>query len=198
MASSCAHQSGKYVRIPAGSTPEEVAKSYGIKNEEGLVVQGGWVFIPMRRGIMQFASSNYDEKTQEYLKMGKFAWPVPAHHKVSSSFGHRWGKKHDGIDIPARVGNEIVAAEAGEVIYSGNKIGGYGNITIIGHDDGFFTVYAHAKKNYKRRGDRVSKGELIALVGLTGRTTGAHLHFEIRRNSKSLDPRHFLSYKEND
>ncbi len=195
---SCAHQSGKFVRVPAGSTPLDVAKNYGINSESGLVVQDGWVFIPMKKGIMQFIRSQYDEKTQEYLNLGKFAWPVPAHHEVSSSFGHRWGRKHDGIDITANVGDQILAAEEGEVIYSGNKIGGYGNITIIQHSDGFYTVYAHAKKNYKERGEKVKKGELIALVGMTGRTTGPHLHFEIRRNSESLDPRHFLSYKQND
>lgn len=197
LAISCAHKSGQFIRIPAGSSAQEVAKKHGLKDDEisqGLEVQEGWVFIPAKKGIIQFAESKYDEKTQDYLNQGKFLWPVPSQKKVSSHFGHRWGKKHDGIDIPAPIGEKIVAAEKGVIIYSGNKIGGYGNITIIQHQEGFYTVYAHAKKNYRTRGESVNKGDVIALVGMTGRSTGPHLHFEIRRNSESLDPRNFLAF----
>ena len=82
------------------------------------------------------------------------------------------------------------------VIYSGNDLGGYGNLTVISHKGGLFSIYAHARKNYTKKGDKVFRGQVIAEVGETGRTTGPHLHFEVRYDSKALDPLKFLAYEE--
>ncbi len=195
---SCAHKSGKYVKWEEGNSIEDVAKANGIPVQELRAANQGrapgeWVFVPQRRGLIYFNQTHYEESTGAYLSSGTFLWPVPASKDISSEFGKRWGKKHDGIDIPARIGSHILAAHDGKVIYSGSKIGGYGNLTIISHDDGFFTVYAHAKKNFTKRGQKVHRGEVIGQVGMTGRSTGPHLHFEIRRSGESLDPRDYLA-----
>jgi murein DD-endopeptidase MepM/ murein hydrolase activator NlpD len=100
---------------------------------------------------------------------------------------------HEGVDIPSKVGSNIVAASDGIVVYSGSEIGGYGNITVVAHKNGFFTVYAHAKVNYTKEGQRVYRGQVIAQVGMTGRSSGPHLHFEIRKNGESIDPQGFLA-----
>jgi murein DD-endopeptidase MepM/ murein hydrolase activator NlpD len=120
----------------------------------------------------------------------RFIWPVDG--KVSSAYGFRNGAHHDGIDIPARRGTPVRAAESGRVIHSGNTLAGYGNTVIIKHVGKFSTVYAHNRRNLVREGDFVERGQVIAEVGDTGRTTAPHLHFEIRRNGSPNNPLHYL------
>jgi murein DD-endopeptidase MepM/ murein hydrolase activator NlpD len=117
-----------------------------------------------------------------------FIWPISG--AINSRFGPRDASFHDGIDIAAPAGTPIRAIDGGEVIYS-DHLRGYGNMVIIRHTDGFVSVYAHNEKNLVAEGQQVSRGETIARVGSTGRVTGPHLHFEIRRNNKAEDP---LSY----
>jgi murein DD-endopeptidase MepM/ murein hydrolase activator NlpD len=114
---------------------------------------------------------------------------VPSHKSISSNFGARWGRHHDGIDIPARKGTHIVSVSDGVVVYAGSGLGGYGNLTVISHRNGLFSVYAHSDKLYTTKGQKVHKGQVIATVGSTGRSTGNHLHFEIRKNSNPVDPK---------
>src|SRR5690606_9771758 len=140
------------------------------------------------------ASAQFDSNvTEAHLNSGEFAWPVPSSKRISSGYGKRWGRHHEGIDIPGRVGTSIVAAADGKVIYSGSGLGGYGNITVILHDNGYHTVYAHAKRNLTVAGQRVYKGQVIAQLGKSGRSTGPHLHFEIRKNSRPLNPTQVLA-----
>lgn len=120
---------------------------------------------------------------------GYFAWPLKA--PVSSGYGPRHGRFHDGIDIDGESGDPVTAAATGEVVYSG-KLGGYGNIVVIKHSNGYFTAYGHNKKNLVKKGKTVTQGQPIALVGSTGQATGAHLHFEIRDQSGTYDPLAFL------
>lgn len=110
--------------------------------------------------------------------IGRLSWPVPGA-DLNSSFGWRWFNFHEGIDIAAPEGTPIIAAQSGTVVYSGNGIRGYGNIVII-RSEGLLTVYAHCYRIYASRGDSVTRGERIALVGQTGHATGPHLHFETR------------------
>ena len=86
----------------------------------------------------------------------------------------------------------IVAAAAGEVIYSDNKQRGYGNMIIIRHSENLVTIYAHNKINLVQEHDTVRRGEVIARVGRTGRATGPHVHFEVRKNRKAVDPLLYL------
>jgi len=119
-----------------------------------------------------------------------FAWPLKG--PVTSWFGIRKGRKHDGIDIAAPKGTPIRAAEKGKVIYSDNGIKGYGNLVILKHNSGFSTVYAHNSINLVSVDDTVQKGKVIGEVGDTGRARGAHLHFEIRKGIHTLDPMEYL------
>jgi len=121
----------------------------------------------------------------------EFDWPL-ARRRLSSHFGWRRGRRHEGIDLAAPGGTPIRAAEAGRVIHAGGGLGGYGRTVIVRHAGLYSTVYAHARRILVRRGQRVEKGELLAEVGATGRTTGAHLHFEVRRGRTPLDPLHYL------
>jgi len=118
-----------------------------------------------------------------------FIWPVNG--TINSGFGPRGISSHDGIDIGAPEGTPIRAIEKGEVIYS-DQLRGYGNIIIVRHTGGFISVYAHNEANLVREGQAVSRGEVIARVGNTGRVTGPHLHFEIRKNNAAQDPLRYL------
>lgn len=118
-----------------------------------------------------------------------FRWPVKG--VVYSRFGARGGSRHDGIDIAAPEGTPIAAAADGETIFSGVQRG-YGNLVILRHDGGWVTIYAHNSKNLVREGQRVRQGQTIAHVGRTGRATGPHVHFEVRRGTKPIDPQSVL------
>ena len=122
---------------------------------------------------------------------GEWKWPLSAG-IVSSEFGNRWHKFHEGLDIAADEGEPLFASAAGRVIYSDNKMAGYGNVVIIRHDSKTTTLYAHNKKNKVKFGDQVEQGQEIALLGSTGRSTGPHVHFEMRRANAALNPRKLL------
>ena len=117
---------------------------------------------------------------------------------VSSDFGSRinpvTGKRqrHDGVDIPGDVGEDVMAVAAGVVTRS-ERMRGYGNIVEIRHADGYTTRYAHNQANLVKEGDRVEKGQVIAFLGKSGRTTGPHVHFEVRRDGKPIDPAGFIA-----
>ncbi len=112
-------------------------------------------------------------------------WPVSG--TVSSPFGPRDGKIHEGLDVAAEEGTEIYCVKDGVVDFAGAK-GTYGNVVIIHHSDGLKTLYAHASEILVSEGERVSQGQAIARVGSTGRSTGPHLHFEVRVGEDKLDP----------
>ena len=116
-------------------------------------------------------------------------WPVSG--RINSNYGPRGSSFHDGIDIAAPEGTPIHAIERGEVIFS-DQLRGYGNIVILRHQGGMVSVYAHNQVNLVREGQPVSKGEVIAKVGSTGRVTGPHLHLEIRKNNAAQDPLRYL------
>lgn len=122
---------------------------------------------------------------------GSYRWPLGAG-IVSSEFGKRWGKRHQGIDIAADEGEPVFASASGRVIYAGNGLRGYGNTVILGHDDKTTTLYAHNSGLKVDLGQSVYAGQTIALLGSTGRSTGPHVHFEIRRHGSALDPRKLL------
>jgi len=116
---------------------------------------------------------------------------------LSSGFGKRTdpfkGKKsyHRGVDFAGKRGTEVVAVAAGVVIRS-KKVSGYGNVVEIRHADGYSTLYAHNQKNLVKNGDMVSKGQTIALLGSTGRSSGPHVHFEVHKDGKIINPLRFV------
>ena len=122
----------------------------------------------------------------------KMMWPVKRVERsyVSSYVGD--GRGHKGMDIVAPAGTPIYAATGGTVTYSGWDSSGYGYKIIIKHSDSYETLYAHCSALYVKKGDIVAKGETIGAVGTTGRSTGNHLHFEVRINGRFTDPSAFI------
>jgi murein DD-endopeptidase MepM/ murein hydrolase activator NlpD len=116
-------------------------------------------------------------------------WPVNA--PITSPFGWRWGRMHEGLDLGAAYGTPIAAAAAGVVIYAGWE-GGYGNLTVIDHGGGLATAYGHQSRIAVSVGQSVAQGEIIGNVGSTGHSTGPHLHFEVRVNGQAVDPLGYL------
>jgi len=120
----------------------------------------------------------------------RLIWPL--HGKVTSRFGKRRSRMHDGIDISASEGTAIHAAANGEVVYADQRLSGYGRMVIIRHANNMFTAYAHNQRNLVKKGQRVKQGAVIARVGHSGRATGPHLHFEVRRGTTAVDPLAYL------
>lgn len=118
-----------------------------------------------------------------------FSWPLRG--GISTCFGERRSRAHEGIDIMSPSGTEIRAAEAGKVVFAGS-MGAYGKIIILKHEGPYATVYAHNRRHFVEKGAFVEKGDAIAEVGATGNATGPHLHFEIRREDRAEDPIQFL------
>jgi lipoprotein NlpD len=116
-------------------------------------------------------------------------WPVQG--QITSRFGRRSGRPHDGIDIGAPRGTEVTAAADGEVVFA-DQHGGYGNLVILRHRGGLMTIYAHHERNLVRKGQAVRRGDPIARVGATGRASGPHLHFEVRQGTRPENPLRFL------
>lgn len=114
-----------------------------------------------------------------------FIWPVVGY--VSSDYGNRRGRAHDGVDISAPSGTPVKAARAGKVIFA-DRLSGYGNLVIVKHDQNYFTAYAHLNSISTTKGKSVKQGELIGAVGRTGRASANHLHFELRHKTGSVNP----------
>ncbi|MEJ6394758.1 DUF5930 domain-containing protein [Gymnodinialimonas sp. 2305UL16-5] len=126
-----------------------------------------------------------------------FAFPVEGTYRSTSGFGNRrhpisgtW-RHHDGHDFAGSTGTPIVATGAGTVVFAGRQ-SGYGNMVEIRHSHGFTTRYAHLHRIRVSEGERVSRGELIGDMGNTGRSTGTHLHYEVRLNGEPLNPMTFI------
>jgi murein DD-endopeptidase MepM/ murein hydrolase activator NlpD len=116
-------------------------------------------------------------------------WPVSG--PVTSPFGWRWGRMHEGIDIGVPTGTPIGAAAAGTVIYAG-WMSGYGNLVVIDHGGGLATAYGHQSSIASSVGQQVAQGQAIGYVGCTGHCFGPHLHFEVRINGQPVDPLGYL------
>ena len=144
-----------------------------------------------------------NKRTRPAYQGGKLAYPLPVQARLTSAFGSRvdpiTGKKgafHQGLDLAAPKGTDILAAEAGVVI-TASWMSGYGNTVVIDHGNGLWTLYGHIRNGgiMVNKGDEVKRGQKIAEVGSTGRSTGYHLHFEVRVNGNYVDPMPYLNMK---
>lgn len=117
-----------------------------------------------------------------------FAWPVSGA-RITSSFGHRWGRSHEGIDVVG--GSTIMAAASGRVVFAGQQ-SGYGNVVIVDHGNGYRTLYGHMSKISVGNGQSVGQGSKLGVMGNTGRSTGTHLHFEVQKNGVAQNPMKYL------
>ena len=118
-----------------------------------------------------------------------FVWPVSG--TVTSGYGMRWGRMHEGIDIAVPTGTPVVAVAAGTVIYAG-VLGGYGNLVVVDHGNGLATAYAHNSAYAATVGQVVAQGTVIAYSGNTGNSSGPHVHFEVRVGGTAVDPLGYL------
>lgn len=153
-------------------TEENILKSEVIKEPVTQVERKGTKERPSHIGTADFA--------------------MPTSGRLTSNFGSRWGRKHSGVDLAATVGTPIYASDNGIVTEAEYKNNGYGNFVSIDHGNGYVTYYAHCHELLVSEGDVVAKGDLIARVGNTGRSTGPHLHFEIRSNGVAQNPMNYL------
>ncbi len=143
----------------------------------------------LARRIAELQGVPYAEPADITPSAAGFTWPTSG--RVSSGFGPRWGRMHQGIDIAAPTGRPIMASKSGTVIVAGSQ-GGYGNLVVIDHGGGLSTAYAHQSRIAVRVGQPVTQGGLIGYVGSTGFSTGPHLHFEVRVNGAARDPLPYL------
>jgi murein DD-endopeptidase MepM/ murein hydrolase activator NlpD len=200
---------------------ERLAKAAGIKREEfrfdekpgqgGPVVPlGPELTVPEFQRMLDDMSRLVDDRGEKLGVLDSFFMDdrlarktVPTTMPVtggyySSNYGYRLdpitghSEFHTGVDIVAGIGTKVVAAAGGVVSYSGTMLE-YGNVVDVDHDNGLTSRYAHLSKRLVKAGDVVMKGQLIALVGNTGRTTGPHLHFEVREKGIPLNPNKFLA-----
>lgn len=194
------------VRIYNGQTVWDVAQAYGVSVEDivaanGLrspdfVKAGQRLVVPVqastlspRRVAAALAESAGSVASSAVALAQGFIWP--ARGRLSSGFGWRRLRHHDGIDIAAPHGAPITAARDGTVVFSGWYYA-YGKTVIVNHGSGLQTIYGHASTVLVQRGEEVKKGQLIAKVGSTGRSTGPHLHFEVRINGRAVNPMKYL------
>lgn len=126
------------------------------------------------------------EKPPWHGKELDIIWPIQG--KINSPFGPRGKKFHNGIDIASPSYQEVKAAMDGEVILARPSSKGYGNVVVLRHDLGFITIYGHLNVIIAREGEAVRQGQAIGGVGSTGKSTGPHLHFEVRHDGRPIDP----------
>lgn len=128
----------------------------------------------------------------EHLAELRLGWPAAG--TVTDGFGPRWGRQHSGIDIGILRAAEVTAAAPGQVLATGPLAGyaGYGNVVLVDVGDGYATLYAHLSRTDVYRGNWVARGDRLGLAGCTGSCTGTHLHFELHRHGRPVDPRPFL------
>ena len=189
--------------VESGDTLWGVAQKYGITVEQikafnevenvrhltigaALVVSDGRI-DPSLKG--RSGSGSARQKSPKKSKKYALQWPLKG--TITARYGQRRGRPHDGIDIKAKLGTPVLAAGSGEVVFS-DRHGGYGNLVVIRHSSGLVTVYAHNKKNLAKKGAQIKTGQRIALVGNTGESKQAHLHFEVRRGANPQNPLRFL------
>lgn len=147
----------------------------------------------LRRQILAWEMKNQ----KGFFGTGEFCWPAPNSRYITSDFGWRTHpifktrRFHDGIDIGAAMGTDVLAADDGEVIFAGSY-GGYGNTIIVSHGGGISTQYSHLSKILVGVGKKVLKGDKIGLVGSTGWSTGPHLHFTVIKDGQAVNPWNWL------
>ncbi len=122
---------------------------------------------------------------------GHYIWPLSGGYSITSQFGARWGRMHEGVDLGTSPGSNVLAADGGIVTYAGYS-GAYGYLVVVDHQNGVETRYAHNSSVLVSKGDEVFQGMHIAESGNTGRSTGPHLHFEIRINGAAKNPLNYL------
>lgn len=168
----------------------DVGDDFQLKTGQILIIPDGAPPAKPKQAPTQYLAQDQQKITIESLGSAQFARPVTAFQQVSQYFS--W--YHPGVDFSNLAGGPIHAADFGTITVAGwPDNSGYGNRVMIDHGNGFVTLYAHLSAIYVSPGQKVSKGDVVGMMGSTGRSTGTHLHFEIRKNGTNLNPLSFLS-----
>lgn len=182
-------------RVQQGETVSDIARMYrvdiesiaarnGLANVDSIII-GQQLYIPLGSR----PESMPGPRPSRGFEMIAFSWPLTGN--ITSPFGIRDGRPHEGIDIAAYEGTPIRASAPGRVVFAGPR-GTYGLTVIVDHGGGWRTLYAHCSKLLVTEGSMVDQATVIALAGSTGRSFGPHLHLEILRDGRPLDPLSFL------
>ena len=194
------NRNGLLYTMKKGETLADVTDRYDVSltrvltfnkiDDANSIREGDDIFLPG-------AKYTLDERIDKFGQM--FSLPTTVT-RISSVFGYRIHPitgvrtKHMGVDIPGRLNTPVYASRKGKVIFAGYS-GGYGNLVIVRHDKGYTTYYGHLNSITTRSGANVGVGVMIGRMGSTGRSTGSHLHFEVRRNGVALNPADFIPIK---
>lgn len=187
---------GKWVQFKSEADLKKMLTITGVTEELVAEINGGislkaHVFVPYSNEYIKELTANGVTRKAVDSKETEFLWPLDSPGRISSPFGFRNKRLHEGIDVPAPTGNVIVSAMDGTVLSSGYT-SGHGNTVLIEHKNGFTTRYSHNSAVFVKRGDVIKKGQIVALAGSTGNSTGPHLHFELRFRDIPLNPLDFL------
>ncbi|MCQ2581422.1 MAG: M23 family metallopeptidase [Alphaproteobacteria bacterium] len=184
---------GQQIRVPDNASGAIKNESVVAQTEKATVSQQNTVASSAIKKVPEKISSDPTKKlpTISARSSSKFSWPVRG--KVVSEYGAKSnGLFNDGINISAKRGTAVSAAENGVVAYAGNEVKGMGNLIILQHSGGWMTVYAHMDKMLVKRGAKVTVGQQIGTVGTTGKVDGPQLHFEVRKGTKAYNPQSYL------
>ena len=182
------------------------AAAAGVKSLAAAIAAGGWIAVVIVVviccvGMFIAVLMGGGEQETTWEGIGIFEWPLPGDFSITSPFGYRTDpitgevSFHDGVDIAAPEGTAILAAADG-VVVTANRTdswgGSYGYYVLIQHDETYETLYAHCSEVLVKAGQEVEQGDVIALVGSTGNSTGNHLHFEVREGGSKVNPMGFF------
>lgn len=173
-------------------------KEAAIKEYEDMIAQENAEIAALEKAVAEERARLEAENAQARIyNGGMFAWPCPGYKRISDEYGNRMHpilgveKFHNGLDMAASSGTPILAAYDGDVV-AADYSGSMGNYIMINHGSGLYTIYMHCSALYVSKGQTVSKGQNIAAVGSTGRSTGPHLHFSVRLNGNYVSPWNYL------
>ena len=196
---------GHWYVVEPGETLDLIARRAGVPAEDILELNGFESAALVKPGTLLFVMTGTAPEAGRRRARPPAAavtdlgpapalrWPLTTIHVlIGSPFGARWGKPHEGIDLPAPVGTPVFAAADGRVVYAGAAIRGYGNLIVLKHAGDLLTAYAHNSVLLVSQGQSVRAGDRIALVGQSGHATGPHLHFEVRSGQIPRDPMSYL------
>lgn len=173
-------------------------KEAAIKEYEDMIAQENAEIAALEKAVAEEKARLEAENAQARIyNGGLFAWPCPGYKRISDEYGNRMHpilgveKFHNGLDMAASSGTPILAAYDGDVV-AADYSGSMGNYIMINHGSGLYTIYMHCSALYVSKGQTVYKGQNIAAVGSTGRSTGPHLHFSVRLNGNYVSPWNYL------
>lgn len=174
----------------------DLKQPYSVKAGDRLRISAGKpisIVKPAQKEEPQLLSKKEEDGffAKNFKKSSKFSWPIKG--KIISKFGPKSGGLYnDGVNILAKEGADVKAAEDGVVAYVGNELKGYGNLVIIKHSGGWVTAYAHLKDAAVKRGQKINKGDKIARVGMSGNVDSPQLYFGLRKGRDAVDPLNYL------